>query len=203
MKDLVGSVASRRWAWAASLAVCHVGRVAGLGDVVDLRVAAVASSADGDPHRVYLSCLLHPHLRPRHPHRRRLPCRRSPVGPCVRARRHTMPESVLVQQCARIYATLTYWNLAIVSFMSPDEYSYSFLLWPKMMTATSTEHSTESSCAFLNKPPLRLRKVTDLMRGAACQYARVTWWKSKVYLLRSSLMGLISILRRPMARARV
>lgn len=87
--------------------------------------------------------------------------------------------------------------------MSPDEYSYSFLLWPKMMTATSTEHSTESSCAFLNKPPLRLRKVTDLMRGGACQYARVTWWKSKAYLLRSSLMGLISILRRPMARARV
>ena len=61
--------------------------------------------------------------------------------------------------------------------MSPDEYSYSFLLWPKMMTATSTEHSTESSCAFLNKPPLRLRKVTDL-RGGECQYAcdtRVTW----------------------------
>ena len=46
--------------------------------------------------------------------------------------------------------------------MSPEEYSYSFLLWPKMMTATSTEHSTDSSCAFLNKPPLRLRKVTDL-----------------------------------------
>jgi hypothetical protein len=43
--------------------------------------------------------------------------------------------------------------------MSPDENSYSFLLWPKMMTATSTEHSTESSCAFLNRPPLRFRKV--------------------------------------------
>jgi hypothetical protein len=27
------------------------------------------------------------------------------------------------------------------------------------MTATSTEQSTESSCAFLNSPPLRLRKV--------------------------------------------
>jgi hypothetical protein len=50
----------------------------------------------------------------------------------------------------------------MVSLMSPDEYSYSFLLWPKMMTATSTEQSTESSCAFLNNPPLRLRKVTDL-----------------------------------------
>ena len=43
--------------------------------------------------------------------------------------------------------------------MSPDENSYSFLLWPKMMTATSTEHSTESSCAFLNRPPLRFRNV--------------------------------------------
>lgn len=51
--------------------------------------------------------------------------------------------------------------------MSDDEYSYSFLLCPKMMTATSTEQRTESSCAFLNKPPLRLRKVTDLQR---CQY---------------------------------
>lgn len=30
------------------------------------------------------------------------------------------------------------------------------------MTATSTEHKTESSWAFLNSPPLRLRKVTDL-----------------------------------------
>lgn len=46
--------------------------------------------------------------------------------------------------------------------MSPEEYSYSFLLCPKMITATSTEHSTDNSCAFLNKPPLRLRKVTDL-----------------------------------------
>ena len=45
------------------------------------------------------------------------------------------------------------------SRMSPDEYSYSFLFCPKMKTATSTEHSTESSCAFLNKPPLRFRKV--------------------------------------------
>ena len=50
----------------------------------------------------------------------------------------------------------------MISSMFDDEYSYSFLLWPKMMTATSTEQSTESSCAFLNRPPLRLRKVTDL-----------------------------------------
>jgi hypothetical protein len=61
--------------------------------------------------------------------------------------------------------------------MSADEYSYSFLLLPKMKTATSTEHRTESSCAFLNKPPLRFRNVTER--------------------LRSSLMALISILRRP------
>jgi hypothetical protein len=86
--------------------------------------------------------------------------------------------------------------------MSPDEYSYSFLLCPKMMTATSTEHSTESSCAFLNKPPLRLRKVTDLREG--CQYAlldALDRGNGRIYLFRSSLIGLISILRRPMARA--
>jgi hypothetical protein len=47
----------------------------------------------------------------------------------------------------------------MVSLISPEENSYSFLLWPKMMTATSTEQRTESSCAFLNRPPLRLRKV--------------------------------------------
>lgn len=66
----------------------------------------------------------------------------------------------------------------MVSLMSPEENSYSFLLWPKMMTATSTEHSTESSCAFLNRPPLRFRNVTER--------------------LRSSLMALISIFLRPM-----
>ena len=57
----------------------------------------------------------------------------------------------------------TYWKRPMMSLISPDEYSYSFLLCPKMMTATSTEHNTESSCAFLNSPPLRLRKVTDLI----------------------------------------
>lgn len=30
-----------------------------------------------------------------------------------------------------------------------------------MTTATSTEQSTESSCAFLNKPPFLFRKVLD------------------------------------------
>jgi hypothetical protein len=45
--------------------------------------------------------------------------------------------------------------------MSPDENSYSFLLCPKMMTATSTEQRTDSSCAFLKRPPLRFKKVLD------------------------------------------
>lgn len=43
--------------------------------------------------------------------------------------------------------------------ISLDEYSNSFLLLPKMMTATSTEQSTESSWAFLKRPPLRFKKV--------------------------------------------
>lgn len=66
--------------------------------------------------------------------------------------------------------------------MSHDEYSYSFLLWPKIMTATSTEQRTASSCAFLNSPPFRLRNVTER--------------------LRSSLMALISIFLRPMMKLR-
>lgn len=33
-------------------------------------------------------------LRPRHPRRRRRPCRRNPAVPCVRARRHTIHTSV-------------------------------------------------------------------------------------------------------------
>ena len=79
--------------------------------------------------------------------------------------------------------------------MSPEENSYSFLLWPKMMTATSTEQSTESSCAFLNRPPLRLRKVlwqvSDgwLVAGGGSTYTE---------RFRSSLMALISIFLRPM-----
>lgn len=53
----------------------------------------------------------------------------------------------------------TYWYFVISSRISAEEYSYSFLLLPKMKTATSTEQSTESSCAFLNRPPFRFRKV--------------------------------------------
>lgn len=56
-------------------------------------------------------------------------------------------------------AVRTYWYFVISSRMSAEEYSYSFLLLPKMKTATSTEQSTESSCAFLNRPPFRFRKV--------------------------------------------
>lgn len=51
--------------------------------------------------------------------------------------------------------------------MSFEEYSYSFLLLPKMKTATSTEHRTESSCAFLKRPPFLLRKVTERLRSSA------------------------------------
>lgn len=43
--------------------------------------------------------------------------------------------------------------------MFPEENSYRRLLLPKMMTATSTEQRTDSSWAFLKRPPLRLRKV--------------------------------------------
>jgi hypothetical protein len=55
--------------------------------------------------------------------------------------------------------------------MSVLEYSYSFLLVPKIMTATSTEQRTESSCAFLNKPPLRLRKVLWKYQQAGLDFA--------------------------------
>lgn len=54
-----------------------------------------------------------------------------------------------------------YVYLVISSRMSPDEYSYNFLFVPKIKTATSTEQRTESSCAFLKRPPLRFRKVTE------------------------------------------
>lgn len=50
-----------------------------------------------------------------------------------------------------------------------------------MMTATSTEQSTDNSCAFLNRPPLRFKKVTERFR--------------------SSLMALISIFLRPMVNS--
>lgn len=83
----------------------------------------------------------------------------------------------------------------MVSLMSPEENSYSFLLWPKMMTATSTEHRTESSWAFLKRPPLRLRKVLGRV-----SFSRVGVIRAAAYTerLRSSLIALISIFLRPM-----
>lgn len=57
--------------------------------------------------------------------------------------------------------------LVIISRISVEEYSYNFLLLPNIKTATSTEHSTESSCAFLNKPPFLLRKVLYATRLSA------------------------------------
>jgi hypothetical protein len=88
-KDLVGNAASHHSAWAASLAACCVSHVADLGGAVGQGVAAAVASSDGG--LVCLSrLLLHPLLRLRHPRRRHLPCRRSPAGLCVRARRHTV-----------------------------------------------------------------------------------------------------------------
>lgn len=98
-------------------------------------------------------------------------------------------------------AKRTYWKRPIVSLISPDEYSYSFLLWPKMITATSTEQRTDSSCAFLKRPPLRLRNV---LRGRRVSfksaYKSYNYHRASTYTDRflSSLIALISILRRPM-----
>ena len=39
------------------------------------------------------------------------------------------------------------------------------------MTATSTEHNTDNSCAFLNKPPFRLRNV--LIANKAVRLVRI------------------------------
>lgn len=73
---------------------------------------------------------------------------------CVLASDH---DSGFIKRSGR--AVRTYWYFVISSRMSAEEYSYSFLLLPKIKTATSTEQSTESSCAFLNRPPFRFRKV--------------------------------------------
>ena len=80
--------------------------------------------------------------------------------------------------------------------MSPEENSYNFLLCPKMMTATSTEHSTESSCAFLNSPPLRLRNVLDLNDQSELLLDHMPG-PTYTALFLSSLIALISIFRRP------
>lgn len=80
--------------------------------------------------------------------------------------------------------------------MSPDENWYNFLLLPKTTTATSTEHRTPSSYAFLNRPALRFKNVLFCVseQGACDGVAAYT------ERLRSSLMGLISILRLPIVK---
>jgi hypothetical protein len=102
-------------------------------------------------------------------------------------------------------SSLTYWYRPIVSLISPEENSYSFLLWPKMMTATSTEQRTDNSCAFLKRPPLRLRKVLD--------YVLVSFMSMFLFVgrrgdeiayterFRSSFIALISIFLRPITSA--
>ena len=87
----------------------------------------------------------------------------------------------------------------MISPISDEEYSYSFLFWPNMITATSTLQSTLSSCAFLNRPPLRFRNVLS-----HCQHDAIEQARTKTYtdLFLSSLMRLISILRRPMMNLR-
>lgn len=68
-----------------------------------------------------------------------------------------------------------------------------------MITATSTLQSTLSSCAFLNRPPLRFRNVL-----VHCQHDAIAQTRTKTYtdLFLSSLIRLISILRRPMMTSR-
>lgn len=69
----------------------------------------------------------------------------------------------------------TYWYLVMRCCISAEEYSYNFLLLPKMKTATSTEHKTESSWAFLNRPPFRLRKVLEEDVDVSSSTCRREW----------------------------
>lgn len=74
-----------------------------------------------------------------------------------------------------------------------------------MITATSTEQRTESSCAFLKRPPLRLRNVL-IPAHISILVEGLVWWRGcdgvgrSTYTERflSSLMALISIFLRPM-----
>lgn len=74
----------------------------------------------------------------------------------------------------------------MVALMSPEENSYSLLLWPKMMTATSTEHRTESSWAFLKRPPLRLRNVLRVGQ----RQSRWRLWRAR----RGGLHGAVAVI---------
>jgi hypothetical protein len=72
-----------------------------------------------------------------------------------------------------------------------------------MKTATSTEQSTESSCAFLNRPPLRFRKVLqnhDCQKLGHSRLGRRRQGRTYTERFLSSLMALISIFLRPMVR---
>lgn len=73
-----------------------------------------------------------------------------------------------------------------------------------MKTATSTEQSTESSCAFLKRPPLRFRNVlweerrSVLVERQRAERPEAAQRDTYTERLRSSLMALISIFLRPM-----
>lgn len=142
-------------------------RVGSLGDVPSVRLRLGASGDD----RALVFPAVHRRRHPlprllRHRHRRRRPCPRSLEVPYVREHRHTVHRQRIPFLRQGLLQVHTYWKRPMISLMSDDEYSYSFLLWPKITTATSTEQSTESSCAFLNSPPLRLRKVTLRLRSS-------------------------------------
>lgn len=70
-----------------------------------------------------------------------------------------------------------------------------------MTTATSTEHRTESSYAFLNRPPFLFRKVLIAKARRGQQFVWIMLsLDSKTYTerFRSSFIGLMSIFLRPM-----
>jgi len=76
------------------------------------------------------------------------------IGTAIKVRRPfvLVRSTMLLRYVSKILLCLdvsllahTYVYRVIKSRMSHDEYSYSFLLLPKMKTATSTEQSTESS----------------------------------------------------------
>lgn len=74
------------------------------------------------------------------------------------------------------------------------------------MTATSTEQRTDSSCAFLKRPPFRFKKVL-LIKNAGqpdpIQMSYAAQVQTYTERLRSSLIALISIFLRPMIAAEI
>ena len=69
-----------------------------------------------------------------------------------------------------------------------------------MITATSTEQSTESSCAFLNSPPFRFRKVTD--RFLSSLIGRILIHVSYALVYRTALAEPPRVRRKEHARSR-